>query len=400
MSHEAEQAILGACILKGAVPATVLDAGLKPEHFSTPKYGDTFRTMLRLHDKGVGVDELTLKAEGADELVVGTVGAAVPNLGHLESYCRLVLEDALWRTRRRAALTMLDATENRSEEHFAEAEGLLVAPDSASTVWTRDRLQDALMAELDSGQVESFPWPYPRLNELVLMTRGSLTLVGGWTSHGKTTFVDQIARLHYKHGLKVWAWINEMTPQERAKRQVAALSGIAMDRVMRNELEANEYSKYVTAVEHLPYEMVDAAGWTGEEISRDIRQRRPDVAIVDILHLIPYSDEADLRRISQLLNNTAKQANCHILATVHLNEKFVFGAARPQPSLGTIKGASALKQDASNVMFVWREDDEETGLPQERGQIYFAKARNGQVGGVPVLFDGSRSRFLLDENWT
>jgi replicative DNA helicase len=345
------------------------------------------------------VDELTLKAQGANELLVDTVGAAVPNLGHLESYCQLVLEAYLWRTRKEAALRILDAFEGRNEEGYAQAEQLLAAPQKSSNVWTKDRLQDALVAELEAGAVEAFPWPFFKLNELVQMTRGSVTLVGGWTSHGKTTFVDQIARLVSQDGSKVWAWINEMTPQERARRQVSALSGIDLTRVLRNRLEAADYPKYMRALEHLPYEIVDAAGWSMEEISRDIRQRRPDLAIVDILHLIPYKDERDMARISQVLNACAKQADCHILATVHLNERFVVGADRPQPHLGTIKAASALKQDADNVLFVWREDDPDTGLPTTKGQIYFAKARQGQVGGVPVLFDGEHSTFNLDEEW-
>jgi replicative DNA helicase len=120
------------------------------------------------------------------------------------------------------------------------------------------------------------------------------------------------------------------------------------------------------------------------------------VAIIDILHRIPYRDERDLARISQLLGDTAKLARCVVLATVHLNRGRIVGAARPQPTLADIKGASAFEQDADVVGMVWRQDDEVSGRPQNHGLIYTLKQRMDVPGGVPVIFDGSRATFVKE----
>jgi replicative DNA helicase len=393
---EAELSILGASILIGRLPGECIDRGLKPQHFGSSRYGNLYAAIQECHDQGEGVDRVTLTARGIDSALVDMAAATVPAVGHLPAYVELVIEDAMWRTRRRAALLIEDAFLSRDEELYAQAERALAAPLRAIQLWDKARLQDELLALLEAGEAEAFPWPFDRLGELVQMKRGTVTLVAGWTSHGKTTFVDQCARKLNASGVRVIAWINEMTPIERAQRNVAAVSRIDLSRILRGTLHPNEYGTYGDGLKHIPFDIVDATGWSMEEIARDMRQRRPDVAIVDILHLIPYRDERDLARISQILNAASKQADCHILATGHLNEKLVVGAARPQPTLGAIKGASALKQDADNVLFVWREDDPDTGLPTNNGQIYFAKARQGQVGGVPVIFDGERSEFRLD----
>jgi replicative DNA helicase len=392
----AEEAVLGTILLAGKIPTACVDRGLKPEHFLNPKHAAFFEAALTLADEGRAIDALTLKRCNVDPVLVDMAAAGVPNVAAIDTYVSEVLTDAMWDSRRRAGLLIGDSVARRDEDLYARAERALATPQRATALFSKERLQNELWDLLEAGEVETFPWPFARLNELSPMKRGQVTIVGGWTSNGKTAWVDQVSRVLNQGGFTVKAWINEMTPIERAQRNVAAISGIDLSKITRGRLEKGEYSRYADALQKLPYDTIDATGWTAEEISRDIRQRRPDVAIVDILHLIPYRDERDLAQISQVFNACSKQADCHLLATAHLNERFVVGAARPQPHLGTLKGASSLKQDADNVMFVWREDDPDTGLPTDQGQIYFAKARQGQVGGLAVLFDGEHQTFVED----
>ena len=372
----AEDAILGTVMMLGKLPLVTLERKLRPAHFEQYEARKLWARMLEMHDAGLPISTVTLP-EGDQ------YAAYVPNLNDVDAYVDQILEQHRWRERRRAGVQIVTAADSKDEGKFAEAEKLLVNPSRVTTVWSRERLQDELIGLLDQGEIETFPLPFKRLNELVPLKRGGMTIVGGWTSNGKTAWVDQCARHWHSMGLTVGAWINEMTPIERAQRQIAAISGIDLSLITRGNLRPDQYSTYTDALAHIPFFVVDATGWDAQEISRDIRQRRPDVAIVDILHLIPYRDERDLAGISQILNACAKQADCHVLATAHLNEKFVIGTARPQPHLGTLKGASSLKQDADNVLFVFREDDIDTGLPTNKGQIYFGKARGGQVGGSP-----------------
>lgn len=386
-NRDAEEAVIGGVLLTGSVPATLIDSGLKPEHFYWPQHRNAYERLIKLHDDGEPIDPITA------DLTDLTHYTAVPMLSDLGGYARAVVDEARWRTRVAAARTIIEAAEDRDESTFSKGEALLTAPERTVGVWEREALAAEFFARLEAGVVEGFPVPFFNRK----LRRRTVTLVGGWTSHGKTVWLDQWARDLHAAGYRVWAWLNEMTAEERVNRHVSAVSGVPLGRLEEAcDLHRDELARAARAANSIPFDIVECAGWSANDIARDIRIRKPDVALIDILHRVPYRDERDLAHISQVLGDCAKLANCALIATVHLNEKRVLSAARPQPTLGDIKGASALKQDADNVMFVWRQDDETTGFPTNVGQIYYAKARQGRLGGVAVAFDGEHARFDRD----
>ena len=57
-----------------------------------------------------------------------------------------------------------------------------------------------------------------------------------------------------------------------------------------------------------------------------------------------------------------------------------------------------LKNGADNVIFVHRDQSSDGRTVENSGVIYIAKARNGQLGGVGVFFDGDRMRFTAKEH--
>lgn len=382
MNHDlaAEEAVLGGVLLLGSVPPSLVDAGLKPDHFYRTSHAHQYKRILRMHDHGEPIDLVTMP---------DLAGLPVPELSNLGAYARIITEKALWRTRRHAALQMLDAADHEDEDQFAGAEQQLMTRRETNSVYDQQRLGSLVLDRLEATILPG--WKIPFFNWR--MAPGTVHLWGGWTSHGKTVWVDQIARELHAQGANTWAWLNEMTADERMCRFTSASTGIELRRVLENDLTDREKGRIASALQGTPYGIVECPGWSAEDIARDIRVRQPDVAIVDILHRIPYRDERDLARISQLLGDTAKLARCVVLCTVHLNRGRIQTAARPQPTLADIKGASAFEQDADVVGMVWREDDPVTGRPQNHGVIYTLKQRMDTPSGVPVIFHGSRATF-------
>jgi replicative DNA helicase len=123
-----------------------------------------------------------------------------------------------------------------------------------------------------------------------------------------------------------------------------------------------------------------------------IRRGKWDVVGVDILHLFEHREERDLAQISRTLNKAAKASGAHVLATVHLNEHRAHVQALPPPALGDIRGSGMLKNDADNVMFVYRERDA-NGQTLPEGTVFVRKSRHGETGSMPVHFSGHRTRF-------
>lgn len=96
----------------------------------------------------------------------------------------------------------------------------------------------------------------------------------------------------------------------------------------------------------------------------------------------------------RIFKQLAGEADCHVIVLGHLNRnRSSQSATIPIPTLGDIRESGMLANRAHNVMFVWREQDRETGSPQDDGLIILAKVRQGREGQVPVVFDGDRQRF-------
>jgi replicative DNA helicase len=211
--------------------------------------------------------------------------------------------------------------------------------------------------------------------------------------------LDQLLETVHKRGRRVHLYMNEMALEERVTRYLTRQTGVPYQRIISGKTDAEQNKAIVASLAHgIPFGITLVAGWSAEEIAHHIRRNNWDVAAVDILHLIEFEDERELSRISATLNRCAKQADCALVATVHLNEKRVLSATRPRPTLGDIRNSGSLKNDADVVCFVYREQDPETGEPLPEGAIYFSKVRNGEVGGIPVRFNASRLRFERASN--
>jgi replicative DNA helicase len=52
-----------------------------------------------------------------------------------------------------------------------------------------------------------------------------------------------------------------------------------------------------------------------------------------------------------------------------------------------------LKNDADNVMFIYRNQHSQTGDPLPPSWIYTSKVRNGQMGSISLMFDEEYFRF-------
>lgn len=400
---DAEEAIIGFLLVYPKGVPIALESGLAPGHFWAPTHQDVYAAILKRYDHELPIDahliEVDLKAPAGSVDIL--TGGHYVDAGRLRPYSQRVVELALWRSRLHTSAAMQVACEAQNENAFATCERELATshrPDE--TTYSPPQLAEQVYKMLEGGE-ECFRWPWIRLDAVTSggMRRGEVTLIGGHTSHGKSVVLDQVLEHAVEQGHKVHLFINEMTPRQRTARTVARRAGVLLGNLLQNELSDGQRGKVLRALNDLPFAITDAAGWNEVQIARAIRRMRCDVIGIDILHLIEHRDERDIARISAELNRAAKMADCHILATVHLNENRVMGQTRPMPTIGDIRGSGMLKNDADNVMFVYREQDADTGYPQHEGTIYFSKVRSGTPGGMPVTFDGARMQFTDRGSW-
>jgi replicative DNA helicase len=411
-SMEAEQAVLGAILLwDGALAPLAGDIGLRPEHFYRDRHQTIFAGMLAMHDRGEPVDPLTLAehlkergqlehAGGQEEIDYLT--GMVPAVGNAMRYGQAVLDAFVWRTRLGASYEIQLAVQSRDEDAYRSAEATLAQPREEGRKRTLDtvELADELLAEL-AHEPDTMAWPFARLNKLTMggARRGQVTVVAGPTSHGKSVIVDMALESMCPpgSGRRAHLFINEMTTLERTMRIVARRGGVPYEAIATNRRDDEQTARMLDAMSPLPFGITDCTGWTAREVCRQIRRGHYDAVGFDIVQRLPHRHQSrvrDLEEASNEFNQVSIDANCHVLVAAHINRaRSGLTAAVPFPTLGDIRDTGALANDAPNVLFVWREQDDDTGEPQETGIVRFGKVRNGRQGGLPVRFVGETLHF-------
>lgn len=379
--------------------AILADVTLTPDSFFLPRNRAVYTQILELQDQGV-IPELyqvqsRLNGECPEDYAHRLVSASYAV--DLIAYAHRLVELASWRKRRDASLAMMDAVKHQDLEKYSRAKAVADQDEvDQSSFYSPKRLAEEFKKYLTEDGVEVFPLPFPKLNNALGggLRRRQFTVLGGWTSHGKSILCDQILTAISKQGKKVHLYMNEMGHEERVARILCSATGISMSKLTSGTLTTGQKEIVNRALDHgLPFSITPCAGWSVEELTFDVRSKDFDVIGIDIIHQFDYDSESELARISRLLTRVAKQANCHVLATVHLNEFRANDVIKPRPVSRDIRGSGMLQRDPDNIMFVYRQQDPETGDPLTPTTIYLSKVRNGSLGYDNVYLNPSKMEF-------
>ncbi len=410
-TRDAELAVIGAVLLSDQLvePLTV-EVGLRAEHFSLPVLAQAWRAVLKLTDQGRPVDEFVLRdAMGTmpaeADRVLADAAVTVPTVGNVREYGRIVVDRARWRRRARELSRALEATQARDEDAYLSAEAGLrddVETDDADALdpsQAAAKLVDYLEREPDAGDVVPTPWH--GVNRLLAggFRPGATYVVSGWTSIGKTGWVIGALSHAAKHvgPDRCAIWTNEMTATEILLREAARETSATLTQLLDRKLTAKAASEVMALANRWPYTVINAAGWPAEKIARDLRRRRPRMAVVDLFNQLPGVEKTDGADAAiQQLTAAAAVSGCTLLLCAQLNQERNKGAQRPAPVLRDLRGTGQLANNPAGVIFVHR-DDEEIGEgvfePGDLGHVRVAKGRMHQLGMVPVIFDGAHQRF-------
>lgn len=407
---EAEAAVLGAVLRAPENLSWLLvEEKLRPAHFYAKRHAEVWAAIVGLSDASEPVDPLTVRAalvkrgqpveaEFLANLMRTAPSARVENA---RAHARRLVELARLRAKRLGALRILEAVEASDLAAVAEAESALLEDDSVErrSGGTPQDVADAIMHYVTAEDRAAWPTPFEALTKRLGggWRPGQVTILSGWSGFGKSVLADQIAEKVAEKGASVKLYLTEMTVEERGLRYVARHADIPFLRLLGGNIHADEWDRFTRAVASIPFGIENVVDWTPEEVAHDARRSGLDFVVVDIIHEFDYEDEADLRRMMRTFRRLAETASCHVLLVAHLNDARS-QTVLPPPVPRDLKGASALRQAANNVMFVHRDQSEDGTEILDDGRIYFSKVRNGIPGGLHVRFQGSRMRFLVADD--
>lgn len=222
-----------------------------------------------------------------------------------------------------------------------------------------------------------------------------LTIIGARPGMGKTTLTLQIAQNIAKEKNVVFVSL-EMSDIQLIQKMIAKHSMINSYKMRLGTLEDNDWNKIAEAsvkISDLKLK-VDTKIRTIQEIElmakRLKNKEEIDLLIIDYIQLLKSQGKFNLREqevaeISRRLKLLSLELNIPIIALCQLNRNANIG----EPTLADLRESGSLEQDADNIIFIYKEDEESNITT-----LKLAKQRAGDTGKVKVKFNKQLSMFV------
>jgi replicative DNA helicase len=404
---EAEAALLGALLLDNRLVEDV-QLKLRADHFFEPLHGRIYEAILRLTDRSMVANPVTLKPLfEADEAMkqvggpsylaqlTGSGAALIAARDFASQIYDLALLRSLIGVGRDLVTSALDTSEDvkpLEQIERAETELYKVAEQGGGEgkVKTfadaaKEALQIAEAALNSGGKLSGITTGFTEVNSRMGgMHRSDLIILAGRPGMGKTSLATNIAFNAARRmlqdiadgiapersaGAAVAFFSLEMSADQLATRILAEQSNIAGTQIRTGRMSLNEFRDFARVageLNSLPLYIDDTPGLTIAALRtrarRLKRQKNIGLIIVDYLQLLSGSGKGgdsnrvqEISEISRGLKSLAKELHLPVVALSQLS-RAVEQREDKRPQLSDLRESGSIEQDADMVWFIYRGD--------------------------------------------
>lgn len=387
---QAQYSVLGSALIDSDLVAKVI-------HETTDRdYSGTCQTIYRVMRKqfleGRTVDPVTVATElgpNHRQFLVELM-SVVPSAANLDSYIQICREQAKILAIRNIGLQLsgLEKVE-QIRKLLDEANGMLVDKPSLKITTMHDALRS--FSERHTKNVEYMTWPVKDLNDRIFAERGDFLIIAGYPSTGKSAWALQCA-WHWAARYKVGFFSLETSSEKLFDRQMAAVTGIGMGDIKRNQLSDDDWARFSsmsTEIMKRKLELIPAAGMSVADVRAVTMMRGYQIIIVDYLQLLQGSGinrTEQVTGISLGLHTLAQSMGVTVVALSQLKRK----NDSDSPDMSDLRESGQIEQDADVVMILKLK---ERNKPDGSRELYIAKNKEGTCPMIELAFDGKHQTF-------
>ena len=437
MSLEAEQAVLGAILIK---PEAFTDVAtlLHAEDFYLDEHKKIFHALQSMFLSSQSVDTVTLVntlvAQGAYRdsesgiAYLAALAEAVPSASNIKDYAKIVHDKATLR----ALISACDEISADAYGEEGEIEQILDASaqrifdiaqkqDSREFKHIREVMQDVYrqLQELSENpdQISGVRTGFSALDSvLVQLGKGDLVLIGARPGMGKTSFAMNIAVEVAKNTHKKVACFSlEMSAEQLALRMLASEALVDSRSLRSGRILPEDWQRLADATNMLAECDIlidDTTGISPTDMKAKLRRvENLGMVVVDYLQLMQSGRNIDNRvqevsDISRNLKIMAKDLGVPVLCCAQLSRGPESRTSK-KPMLSDLRDSGAIEQDADIVLFLYRDEyykendasaAKAAAEAANTAEIIVAKNRHGAVGSVTMGWNAQFTKFrTLDE---
>jgi replicative DNA helicase len=421
-SAEAEKALIGA-VLRGGRAAYEKADFVKSDIFWYTSHQIVWKAIERVYKNGMQIDVIMVGDEIERMKEMGNVSEGMLNgRGYLselrsngdpssiETYTEQVQDYHIKRhlLDYSGKIAYWSANGRRAKDIIADIEQELsaITTYSAMDEYTVS-ISDAVSRAWDwterasRGEIVGVPTGLVDVDKIIgTMINGNVYIVAGRPGTGKTAFAVTVALNQARRGKRIGIFSLEMSSEQVAMRIAAQDSGVDLQNIIQGKMSDNEWARYTASVEHVSELKIAINDLSNiniaqiRQIARRIQAEHGlDLLIVDYVQLANADGNSFERReqevsaVSRGLKYLARELNVPVLAMAQLSRAVEQRADR-RPVLSDLRESGSLEQDAYCVLFLYREDENQSVISAE-----IAKHRNGPVGGCTLYFNAPIARF-------
>jgi replicative DNA helicase len=425
---EAEQAVLGALMLRPAALHEIMDV-MTAEMFYAKKHSIVYQTIMDLSNRGEPIDVLSLSSKLKERKTVQDVGGAsyltelmsgVPSTINIRHYAEIVYKKFILRS-------LIDASESIAslayEENDMDSASILdTAEKSIFRISSSLNVKNAFVSIRQSlietweqlehlhenkDEIRGVPTGYADLDNLIAgLQKSDLIILAARPSMGKTTFALDLVRNVALKGIPVGIFSLEMSAQQLVQRMLSAESRVDAWAIRTGHgLSAQHFETLQEAASRLqkaPIYIDDQAGNSIVKMRSVARRLKSEhglgLIVVDYLQLMTTSKNYDnmvnqVTEISRSLKQLARELDVPVLALSQLSRAVESRGGKPR--LSDLRDSGSIEQDADLVMFLhsddrYKEHSERTNITE----VLIEKHRNGPIGAIKLHFDTKTTSFL------
>lgn len=295
---------------------------------------------------------------------------------------------------------ILSITKERRAEGFEKADTIL------------ERVRDKVIKEAKNfSKITGTPSGFIDLDNYTNgFQSGDLIILAARPGMGKTALALNFAvnSIDKKNGNGTVAIFSvEMPKEQLMKRILCSQCRISSDELKRNlgdERKSQKIQAVINKLSEMNLYIDDSSVIKLSDIQAKARRLKKihddlHLIIVDYIGLIAPNQaskgdnrQQEIAEISRGLKSLARELNCPIICLSQLS-RLVERRPDKHPMLSDLRESGAIEQDADIVLFIYREDyyqnekdKEKNNVENPVAEIAIAKHRNGQTGGVQLLF--------------
>jgi replicative DNA helicase len=404
---EAEAALLGALMIDNRLVEDI-QTRLQPHHFFEPLHGRIYESILRLTDRNMIANPVTLRPlfeadEGIKEVggpaylaqltgsgaaVIGArdFAAQIYDLALLRALIgvgRDLVESALDTSEEVAPLAQIEKAE--TELYKVAEEGGVEGKAKSFGEATKLAIEMAERALNSGGHLSGITTGLDSLNSKIGgLHRSDLIIIAGRPGMGKSALATNIAFAAAQRflrdaedgieagkgaGAAVALFSLEMSADQLATRVLAEQSSISSENLRMGRISQQEFRQLARAageLQSLPLYIDDTPGLTIAALRararRLKRQKGIGMVIIDYLQLLQgtgkNSNENRVQEISEIsrgLKQLAKELDLPVIGLSQLS-RAVEQREDKRPQLSDLRESGSIEQDADIVLFIYRED--------------------------------------------